>query len=440
MVNKLFSGTTGLVLAASLTLVMPAQRANADLHGVIGAIVGVCVLNPSACQGQKKTTRSGGGGGISQAQRQQNRDVQNALNGFGWNVGTADGVLGRNSRNGISQYQAYMGWNADGTLDDFERNTLVDNWRKLQAGGGNAYPNMMSREGGRGLLKTALNPNYPAQFGDNVGGVGNNNQLAFGQTGQQQQTNQGGQVLNNGGTQQAGVLTPLPPLGGAASMASRCEIVTLKAQAGLGTSATDPDQALSEKFCDARSYSITKANGRIQAAGIGEPQLEQSCEQIKTNVQPAFATVGASPMEATFGQMQNINTKLGLANPVNAAAYGEICVGLGYRKDDAEMALAGALVLVGAGQMPYGELVGHHVREGFGLQSAPQAAQPWYNGSMDALENGAQPAFEPSSTKERIVVIRSAIQSGGLQAGVLAPLNGAVPASAPLVPLAPLED
>ncbi|MEM6897385.1 MAG: peptidoglycan-binding domain-containing protein, partial [Pseudomonadota bacterium] len=459
-------GSTAL---AAMVVTGGAQQASADLHGAFGAILLGCVTGAVNCNGNNNRQRSTGtsstrSSGISQAQRQQNRDVQNALNSFGWNVGSADGVLGRNSRSGISQYQAYMGWNPDGTLDDFERNTLIDSWRKFQAGGGNAYPNMMAREGARGMLKTALNPSYPQQFGD---GQVTTQQAGFGQQpqpvpqpmpqpvpqqpafggqqtgfGQQPLPPAGGQTIDNGG---GGLqaLAPLPSLGGGAvaptSVASRCQIVNLKTEAAQGpiqaSNLTDPDQALSEKFCDAVSFSIAKSNGRIASTGLPEDQLAQACGQIEQQVKPVFASLGSGAVDGALQQMQSINAALGLTSEANATAYGEICVGMGYRTDDAEMALAGALVLTGANQLPYGELVGHHVREGFGVAAAPAAAQDWYAQSMTALEMGAPPAFEPSSTQERMSVIRGAIQIGGLQSGLVPQLPGIVPTSNQLVPL-----
>ncbi|MEM1233998.1 MAG: peptidoglycan-binding domain-containing protein [Pseudomonadota bacterium] len=457
-------GTSAL---AAMVLTGGTQQAAADLHGAVGGVIVACILTGTCGQQQqRRSTSAPRPTGISSAQRQQNRDVQNALNSFGWNVGGADGVLGRNSRRGISQYQAYMGWNADGTLSDFERETLVNSWRQFQAGVGNQYPNMMQREGSRGLLRTALNPSYPQQFGDggtnfggNQGNFGNNGgQLAqggFGNTAPQNQGNFGTQPLQqpqgNGQTIETAApttlapLAPLPGLGGTVattSVASRCEIVNLKTEAAQGpilaSNMTDPNQALSEKYCDAVSFSIAKSNGRITATGLAEEQLAQACGQIEDKVKPVFASLGSGAVSGTLTKMREINTALGLSAPANAQAYGEICVGMGYRKDDAEMALAGALVLTAANQTAYGELVGHHVREGFGVAAAPAAAQEWYSTAITALEQGQPAAFDPSSTAERVGVIRGAIEIGGLQSS-LGGLPAIVPASTGLAPLAPLD-
>jgi len=127
----------GLV-SASLVLV-PVQRAQAsDAAAILGGlIVGGIIFNEvnknkkrkQATQ-QRTTTNSS----AYSAQRAQNRQVQAALNYFGYNVGTVDGSIGRNTRNGIARYQADMGYNADGRLDGYERDFLLSSQQRAEIG------------------------------------------------------------------------------------------------------------------------------------------------------------------------------------------------------------------------------------------------------------------------------------------------------------------
>src|SRR5690606_26796513 len=92
---------------------------------------------------------------VGSSQRQQNREVQSALNHFGFHVGTPDGSIGPRSRAGISQYQAYLGFPTTGQLTDFERSVLLSAYQRSQMGG----PQVMRianthRDGMRGLLPT----------------------------------------------------------------------------------------------------------------------------------------------------------------------------------------------------------------------------------------------------------------------------------------------
>ena len=444
------------LLVAGLTAALAtvgAERANADFHGAVGGLILGCATGLLNCnqkpQQQKRTTTQRPKNTMSAAQRQQNKDVQSALNAFNFPVGGVDGSLGPKSRSAIGNYQSYMGWGATGYLDDYQRNTLVDSYRKLQYGAGSAYPNMIAREGPRGLLRTALNPQYPAQYGDAVPGMNQNRQVAGGAgqvtapvpqpafpntgtqrvvtpqvpvTTPQQPPQGGGQVISEPQQQTIAKLPQLNLRGVApASVASRCELVELTSQAQgviVAGNITDPNQALSEKFCDARSFAITQSQFKLSQISVSETEMAGSCGQIETAMSSALPGLATDTPQAALAKVSQIGTQLGLSDPGTAAIYGEICLGMGYRQDNAEMALTGALILTAAGRTPYGEIVGHHLREGFGVTKAADASVPWYNDAMGALSQGAAPAFEPSTTAERILVIRSALEQGGLRADV----------------------
>ncbi len=68
-----------------------------------------------------------------------------------------------------------------------------------------------------------------------------------------------------------------------------------------------------------------------------------------------------------------------------------ICLGIGYRADNAEVALASALVLVGLGEEAYGELLGHHLMNGFATPKRPDRGIEWLDDAGQALEAGASP-------------------------------------------------
>jgi hypothetical protein len=93
---------------------------------------------------------------------------------------------------------------------------------------------------------------------------------------------------------------------------------------------------------------------------------------------------------------------------------GEVCLGVGYQTDDAPVVLAATMLLLGAGEPAYAEVLGHHLRRGFGTTASPTNATGWYSNALDALEGGATPAFLPSQSPQRVSVIRAAI--GGSQA------------------------
>ena len=62
------------------------------------------------------------------------RTVQEALNYFGYDVGTPDGVLGRRSRAAIGQFQLLLGYPPSGELTGAQRQILVDAYLRAAAG------------------------------------------------------------------------------------------------------------------------------------------------------------------------------------------------------------------------------------------------------------------------------------------------------------------
>ena len=52
--------------------------------------------------------------------------------------------------------------------------------------------------------------------------------------------------------------------------------------------------------------------------------------------------------------------------PAQLSGTAKICLSVGYRTDDMDVALASALLLTALGEAVYGELIGHHLALGFG--------------------------------------------------------------------------
>lgn len=431
-------------LMATLLVTTSAGRASADLGDIIkggaAAVIIGCATGALNCKGKRPESSNPPSKPkyqaprMSEAERQQNRDVQSSLNAFGFPVGTVDGSLGKRSRSAISDYQGYMGYPRTGQLTDWERQALVNGWQKLNAGAGSAFPNTMAAVGPRGLLNIERDPNYPTQFGDNA--LGANDQANRWGNNQFGGSNQGGswdqagiapnpqpiqpiqplpKAVPEGGGQIIEELPALKPIGKPViSAAARCELVaqTTRIQGGVvqAVNMTDSDQALSEKFCEARGFAITQGGSVASQFQVSENELNSLCEQIQTGYAGVVANLPSAPQEQVLTAAQTATAELGMTDPATTAAYGQICMGIGYRLDNAEMALSGALAMISAGQTPYGEMVGHHLREGFGVSQTPGAAVPWYSGAMTSLEQGATPAFVPSTTSERIQVIRAALQ------------------------------
>ncbi|MEM7489222.1 MAG: peptidoglycan-binding domain-containing protein [Pseudomonadota bacterium] len=127
-VNRVLSSVTALAVA----LPGPMALAGTDdiVGGIIGGVIGGAIAN-SARQSQPRTvTRTRtvtrrAAPAVSSAQRQENREVQTALNYFGFDAGAPDGVLGRRSRAAISSMESFLNLPPDGQLTSFEKNILL---------------------------------------------------------------------------------------------------------------------------------------------------------------------------------------------------------------------------------------------------------------------------------------------------------------------------
>lgn len=139
-----------IVAVAGALAASHAQRAEADafVGGLLGGIIGGAIGSSQA-----QRTRPRQPTAASTVQRQQNREVQTALNHFGFDVGAPDGAFGPRTRAGISAYQVYLSFPATGQLTEFERNVLITAWQRAQYGGAQVTRIVSGhRDGMRGLL------------------------------------------------------------------------------------------------------------------------------------------------------------------------------------------------------------------------------------------------------------------------------------------------
>ncbi|WP_298839959.1 peptidoglycan-binding domain-containing protein [uncultured Roseobacter sp.] len=386
--------TVSAALAAAMMLTTSTAMADSNLGAfAVGAAVGA-IVNQQVNNNKKKQQTVQRQNYSNSYQRQQNREVQSSLNAFGFPVGVVDGSLGRRSRTAIANYQAYMGYPATGYLEEYQRIALVSSHQRLQAGGGSAYPQVVANEGTQGLLKAFADPNYAA-------------------------SRYGGAAPAAPNTTTAAAVAPLAPLSlsgaqSSASMVSHCKVVNTQTQANgviLASNVTNPDQALGEQFCDARADAIRQSDLLRASVDQSDAQLRAGCTQISDAMSPAIseiATQGAASVAVTAQQTANA---LFNGDMATAAGYGKICLGLGYREDDAAMALGAATVMLATGQAPYAEFVGHHVRWGFGTDAPRGSSLGWYDTALTAMENGAEPAVLPAKKRARNAVIRASIST-----------------------------
>ncbi|MCE8526153.1 peptidoglycan-binding protein [Ruegeria pomeroyi] len=398
-------------MAASM-VVVPAQRAAADEAAALigGALLGGLIVNEvhknKQRQRQQTTRKTYQSSGVSSAQRQQNREVQTALNYFGYNVGTVDGSLGRRSRAGISHFQADMGYPIDGYLDDHERGFLLASHQRALASAHVApYNQILASQGQGGLLRTYRNEQLGIQTPQAVQPVQPQTHMAA-------TAPQTSQVV----TARAATGAALPNFGFAqttpVSINAHCNEVNLLTTSNGGPSrpgqVREPVFALNEQFCQARSQAMTEASQiEVTIPNMTAVQVEQQCDGLAQAMAPQMVDIDTkAPSEvvaATSAFLQASGQPM-----ASLISGGKICLGVGYRTDNAEMALASATLLASAGQLGYGEVVSHQLRQGFGAPVGMARAGEWMRLALNAAQSGSGVLGQ---TPERVAVLTEASTS-----------------------------
>ncbi|MEC7764707.1 MAG: peptidoglycan-binding domain-containing protein [Pseudomonadota bacterium] len=502
--KSILSLAASALLATSATPVL----AQAEIFGaVVGGIIGGAIANSNAPR-----TRTYSNSGYSAA-REQNRQVQTALNYFGFPAGTPDGALGPNSRRAISSYQAYLGAPATGQLTEIERNVLTSAHTRAQTGAPDVMKTISRSSDG---AKALLAEQYKTMTGTRVGSSGgyaglpmevsdaideiaessdpsaeqllqrsgfiqlgdmngdgntdyiidtafagssfwcNANQcksLVFVSTPDGYRRNDllianpttndfnciGGSctVMAGAGQTTAPAATPgtgttLASTGGAGlqvfgqasnadSLSNHCGRVTLLTNANGGFTTidkiVDANLVLNEQFCLARTYSIEAgAQTALGMQGVSPDQIAQICGAYGTAMGEIVSGLSIKPRTEVVQQVSTFILDSG-QDPAQLSTAAHICLGHGYQTDDMGMALGSGLLLVVLGEGAFGELIGHHLRQGIGATKRMDLAREWYDASLAAVDNGATRVFAPTMA-DRPALIRAALTSS---AGAVAP-------------------
>jgi peptidoglycan hydrolase-like protein with peptidoglycan-binding domain len=424
---RIFKTFAMLAVAGSVALGAPQKvEAGSNAGGIVGgAIVGGLVLCAlTNCTNQRNQRRSSGG-----SAPHVNQTVladQKALNYFGFNAGSPDGVTGKKTRGAISSYQAAMGYPVTGKLDDAQRANLTNAYAWGQTGRPAAYPGITGAELLRAYSSEMAGGNYCQETGrcpytPPVTARAEPVQPAYA-------GNQGDVATLN----QEPTLPSFGSLGGAdknRSVASFCQTVDLVSAANGGpvsdvASITDKEQALNEQFCAARDYAIASTEQMLSGSNNTDAQVAEKCGQV-ANFMKTY--VDALPSEGAdlLGNRARMAVRDSGFSQADVRSIGQICLGYGYRTDDASVVLASSLLLVGAESEPYSEVLGHQLREGIGVEANPDLARKWYDNAFAALDDGTTPAFLPAQSYQRVVVMKAALTPGGLGQGASA--SGGLP-------------
>ena len=407
---------TTTALAAAL-LSVSVERAQADFGDALaGGIVGGIIVGAIHDRNDRRPTRSAPR--VSSAARQLARDVQIALNHFYFNVGTPDGVLGRQSRAGISQYQSYLGFPTTGQLSEFERQVLINAHQRAVMGGAHVTQVAANHPNGlRGLLDTVR---------DEMLGVS-----------RQPVVEAAAPVTPEVAPAPTAAAAPAVPnffngqSTASVSLASHCNRVALVTSSNggyteLGTM-TDPVFTLNEQFCLARSYAIAEGEGLVaQIPGATPQSIAQQCQGLEPLLQPHVAALSIQPRNLVLQGVMQFVLNSGMTTN-DLAGTARVCLSSGYLTDNMTVAVGSSLVLVALGETSYGELPGHHLMQGIGAALQRDFAVEWFRTSLPASSAVSTPVSFAPGPQSRSVLIQAAVD------GVAG--SGAVPANQGTAPL-----
>ncbi|RLJ60143.1 putative peptidoglycan binding protein [Litoreibacter meonggei] len=418
-----------MACAAAAMITVPATRVSAGsgdfAAGIVAGVVGSAIVRNAGKQKRvvRRKTYTKKRAVVPSYVRQERREIQTSLNYFGFPAGSPDGVLGRRSRAAISNYQAHMGYPATGQLTDYEKNFLLQSYNRAITGGvATSQLIAASPSGPRGLLTRYRNE--AAGVGTAaVAPVAPATTIVVAPQPQvlQPQTLGGTTTTTTTVTALAGAATVGTPQSGslpsfmgkttAVSLASHCNQVSLltSTNGGFMTADTmvDTNLALNEQFCLARTYAISEGeqlSSKIQ--GFTPAQIAQQCEGFGPALKEHVAAMSLKPHTAVLQDVSSFVLSTGMS-PVQLAGTAKICLSVGYRTDNMDVAIGSALLLAVLGEQVYSELMGHHLAQGFGVSKRTDLALPWYDMGLTAIENGATPVFAPGQP-ERNALLRKA--------------------------------
>ncbi|WP_395542735.1 peptidoglycan-binding domain-containing protein [Neotabrizicola sp. sgz301269] len=495
--------TSAVVASLSLTPVSPmVTMARADNGDVIAGIIAGAIVGAAINEGSKKKKKSTKSApkkpSISAEQKAENVEVQQALNYFGWNVGTADGALGAKSRAAIKDYQAFMGYGATGELTEEQRIILTTAHSRAEAGGAVIQEVVSSSVYGiRGVLLAQRDEMY-APKGTIVanGTLADDGEPAPGSIAAKAEAALPALLPPvvaapaapiQGSPAPAAAPEPMPvivasdpapapapapvvaaaepaapampsfmdPNGAKGALGDTCTAAMLKVstKGGYDTAATmtDANAALTEQFCVTRASAIATGQAlAAKVAGFTPDQIAAQCAGFTPLMKDHVAALSLKPEEDVLAGVQEFIVKSGMS-PAQLSGTAKVCLGVGYQTEQMDMAIGSALLLTAMGEKGYAEVLGHHLSQGFGAADRPDLAAAWYDVALDGLAAGND-IFAPAMAGRADLVKKAAytvagrtaelapemkVEEAAMPSFVITPDAPAAPAPAATEPVAP---
>lgn len=451
-----------LMASVALSPISPvSQPVRADSGDVVaGLIIGGIIGSAVAKDNKKKKTTASSSSSSSSAQRDANKEVQVALNYFGYNVGTPDGAIGPKSRAAISEYQAFLGYPATGELTENERLILVTSYQRAVAGGTVIAETVSGSPLG---LKAVLIAQRDEMAGAASGAIlaSDGTAPAAGsvaaaaaaalprlvpetpvvEAAVEEPVAEPAEATEVAAAEEPALPSFMSPAGAAGSLAMECDSIamTTSANGGLTTAETmqDADFALGEQFCLARGSAIENGDKlTAQIAGFTADQIAEQCAAFGPVLSAHVAALSLKPAADVLAGVEEFVLTSGMS-PAQLSGTAKVCLGSGYARDEMDVAIGSALMLTALGERGYSEYLGHHLSQGFGTTLRPDLAMDWYQMSLDAMAQG-QMVVAPGLGGRGALILKASYTING-RGAELAPEADVQEAALPVFEVVPEE-
>lgn len=396
------------------TIPAPSARANDDLvKGLAILGVGGIILNEMNKNNRNNNARNAPAAPAAQrapaqpsAARQAAMDLQSALNNFGFDAGPVDGRPGNKTRAAVASYQGTLGHPQTGEITAVERQLLLDSVVQERLNPAEAAQLAAANPFGRSGLPAAYRQKAQAAYGVPASPVPAAQPAAIppiaaaaapAPTAPDQLVIPGDFAI------------PTQPVRSVNGHCNNVSVLTTT-NGGFATAAAMPDPALAmnEQFCLARTFAISEGQKVASSAGATQEQISTLCGQQKAWLLPQLSGLETSAPDTVVAAVRKAYSDAGKTADQMGVA-GRICLSEAYRTDDASAANVSAVVLAASGQTPYAELIGHHLREGFGATATGAAGKAWMQYALASLAAGAAPVFLPGQSAERVAILDQAL-------------------------------
>ncbi len=289
--------------------------------------------------------------------------AQTALNYFTFDAGPVDGLMGQKTRGAIEAYQAYLDYPVTGQLAETEAQFLMTAYQGAQTNSAQALQVANTHPDGIKGLLLILRDGVPPQ--------------------------------------PSGVIPSFRTTDIQQGLSAFC------AQPEASASELTMDQALRPLFCSATEAAI--AQSQALAAGVTgftPAQIEAQCVGFAPALVSLVASVSDSPAIDVIEGATEFVKRTG-QDPAEMAGIAKVCLGVGYGRDERDLAIGSAVMLTALDARTYAEYAGYHLALGFGADRNSTLARSWFELAMQN-ETEAQSDFEAQAV-ERLEELKGAM-------------------------------